>query len=84
MVSKGYNLSGCTIGESEVEVELLVAEQLVGGGIHGEHPEGGIAPGKGSDGRTQEHSAIDPALVLHLSPTQTNCEHLIQSHCKPI
>ena len=52
-------------------MELLVAQQLVGGGVHGEHPEGRIAPAKGSDGRTQEYSAVDSALILHLIPTQT-------------
>ena len=48
-IKSGYTLSvnglesdqsgGCTVSESEVEVELLVVQELVGGGVHGEDPE---------------------------------------------
>ena len=55
-----------TICQGEVEVVLLVAEQLVAGGVHGEHPEGGVATAIGSHRWTDEDHTIRPVLVLYL------------------
>ena len=55
-----------TIGKRKVEMILVVVQELVGGGVHGEQSERWVAPAVWSDRRTDQHSPIHTFSVLDL------------------